>query len=230
MKFLKLFAISTILFFSSINFSEEDPFRKLNETTHNLNDTLDLSLASPIAKFYKNITPDFIENGITNFIRNVEDLNIGINNILQGKYKSGASDFFRFSINTSLGLVGLVDVATHLGFKKNDEDFGQTLAVWGVSNGPYVVLPGFGPSTMRDTLAMIPDSFLNPFWFIDHVSTRNSIRGLDLINTRARYLGLETIVIGDEYLFFKDAYLQSREFEINDGEIEDDFDEFDDFN
>ena len=83
---------------------------------------------------------------------------------------------------------------------------------------------------MRDTLAMIPDSFLNPFWFIDHVSTRNSIRGLDLINTRARYLGLETIVIGDEYLFFKDAYLQSREFEINDGEIEDDFDEFDDFN
>ena len=230
MKFFKLFLISTILFFSSINFSEEDPFRKLNETTHNLNDTLDLSLASPIAKLYKNITPDFIENGITNFIRNVEDLNIGINNILQGKYKSGASDLFRFSVNTSLGLVGLVDVATHLGFKKNDEDFGQTLAVWGVSNGPYVVLPGFGPSTMRDTLAMIPDSFLNPFWFIDHVSTRNSIRGLDLINTRARYLGLETIVIGDEYLFFKDAYLQSREFEINDGEIEDDFDEFDDFN
>ena len=230
MNSLKIILIALILSINHFIFSEDDPLKNLNEKTHYLNDALDLQFASPVAKVYKNITPDPLEKGITNFIRNAEDLNIAINNFLQGKFKDSVSDLFRFTINTSIGLVGLVDVATHLGFTKHDEDFGQTLAVWGVSNGPYVVLPGFGPSTMRDTFAMIPDSFLDPFWFIDHVPTKNSFRGLDLIDTRARYLGLETVVIGDHYLFFKDAYLQSREYDIKDGNIEDDFDDFDDFN
>ena len=139
------------------------------------------------------------------------------------------SDFFRFTINSTVGLVGFVDVASHLGFVKHDEDFGQTLAVWGVPDGPYVVLPGLGPSTMRDTLAMIPDSFLTPLWLIDHDRTSYSLTAIDLIDTRARYLGLESIVIGDEYLFYRDAYLQSRSYEINDGEVEEEFDEFDEF-
>ena len=230
MNFLKIILVGLTLSSSPFIFSDDDPLRSLNEKTHYLNDTLDLQFASPVARVYKNITPDPLEKGITNFIRNAEDLNIGINNFLQGKFEDSVSDLFRFTINTSIGLVGLVDVATHLGFTKHDEDFGQTLAVWGVSNGPYLVLPGFGPSTMRDTLAMIPDAFLDPFWFIDHIPTKNSIQGLDLIDTRARYLGLETVVIGDHYLFFKDAYLQSREYDIKDGNIEDDFDDFDDFN
>ena len=230
MNSLKIILVALILSINHFIFSEDDPLKNLNEKTHYLNDALDLQFASPVAKVYKNITPDPLEKGITNFIRNSEDLNIAINNFLQGKFKDSVSDLFRFTINTSIGLVGLVDVATHLGFTKHDEDFGQTLAVWGVSNGPYVVLPGFGPSTMRDTFAMIPDAFLDPFWFINHVPTKNSIRGLDLIDTRARYLGLETVVIGDHYLFFKDAYLQSREYDIKDGNIEDDFDDFDDFN
>ena len=116
------------------------------------------------------------------------------------------------------------------GLDKNEEDFGQTLAVWGVPDGPYLVLPGLGPSTMRDTLSMIPDAFLTPLWLIDHDRTAYSLTAIDLVDTRARYLGLESIVIGDEYLFFRDAYLQSREFEILDGQVDDDFDEFDDFN
>ena len=230
MNSLKIILVALILSINHFIFSEDDPLKNLNEKTHYLNDALDLQFASPVAKVYKNITPDPLEKGITNFIRNAEDLNIAINNFLQGKFEDSVSDLFRFTINTSIGLVGLVDVATHLGFTKHDEDFGQTLAVWGVSNGPYLVLPGFGPSTMRDTLAMIPDAFLDPFWFIDHIPTKNSIQGLDLIDTRARYLGLETVVIGDHYLFFKDAYLQSREYDIKDGNIEDDFDDFDDFN
>ena len=229
---IKPFFVKLILplLLSPFTFAEVDPFQNINEKTHNLNQTLDLQVASPVARFYKRITPDFLEKGITNFTHNIEDLSIGINNILQGKFNEGLSDFSRFTLNTSIGLLGFIDIASDLGLTKHDEDFGQTLAVWGVPDGPYLVLPGLGPSTTRDTLAMIPDAFLTPLWLIDHDRTSYSLTAIDLIDTRARYLGLESVVIGDEYLFYRDAYLQSRNFEIKDGEVEDDFDDFDDFN
>ena len=230
MKVNKAVYLLSILFLSSYAFTETDPLKDLNQKTHNLNQTLDLQVASPVARFYKRITPDFIEIGVTNFTQNVEDLSIGVNNILQGKIKSGFSDLGRFTLNSTIGIGGFLDIATDMGLEKHDEDFGQTLAVWGVPDGPYLVLPGLGPSTMRDTLAMIPDAFLTPLWLIDHDRTSYSLTAIDLIDTRARYLGLESVVIGDEYLFYRDAYLQSRQFEIKDGEIEDDFDDFDDFN
>jgi len=226
----KLVYLLSFLFLSSYAFAETDPLEDLNQKTHDLNQTLDLQVASPVARFYKRITPDFIEMGVTNFTQNVEDLSIGVNNILQGKIKSGFSDLSRFTINSTIGIAGFLDIASDMGLEKHDEDFGQTLAVWGVPDGPYLVLPGLGPSTMRDTLAMIPDAFLTPLWLIDHDRTSYSLTAIDLIDTRARYLGLESVVIGDEYLFYRDAYLQSRQFEIKDGEIEDDFDDFDDFN
>ena len=225
--FIKLILL---LLLSPFTYAEVDSFQNINEKTHNLNQTLDLQVASPVARFYKRITPDFLEKGITNFTHNIEDLSIGINNILQGKFNEGLSDFSRFTLNTSIGLLGFIDIASDLGLTKHDEDFGQTLAVWGVPDGPYLVLPGLGPSTTRDTLAMIPDAFLTPLWLIDHDRTSYSLTAIDLIDTRARYLGLESVVIGDEYLFYRDAYLQSRNFEIKDGEVEDDFDDFDDFN
>ena len=230
MKVNKLVYLFSILFLSSYIFTETDPLKNLNQKTHNLNQSLDLQVASPVARFYKRITPDFIEIGVTNFTQNVEDLSIGVNNILQGKIKSGFSDLGRFTLNSTIGIAGFLDIASDMGLEKHDEDFGQTLAVWGVPNGPYLVLPGLGPSTMRDTLAMIPDAFLTPLWLIDHDRTSYSLTAIDLIDTRARYLGLESVVIGDEYLFYRDAYLQSRQFEIKDGEVEDDFDDFDDFN
>ena len=222
--------IILLLLLSSFTYAVVDPFQNIKEKTHKLNQTLDLKVASPVARFYKRITPDFLEKGITNFTHNIEDLSIGINNILQGKFNEGLSDFSRFTLNTSIGLLGFIDIASDLGLTKHDEDFGQTLAVWGVPDGPYLVLPGLGPSTTRDTLAMIPDAFLTPLWLIDHDRTSYSLTAIDLIDTRARYLGLESVVIGDEYLFYRDAYLQSRNFEIKDGEVEDDFDDFDDFN
>ena len=230
MKVNKSVYLLSIIFLSSYAFTETDPLKDLNQKTHNLNQTLDLQVASPVARFYKRITPDFIEIGVTNFTQNVEDLSIGVNNILQGKIKSGFSDLGRFTLNSTIGIAGFLDIASDMGLEKHDEDFGQTLAVWGVPDGPYLVLPGLGPSTMRDTLAMIPDAFLTPLWLIDHDRTSYSLTAIDLIDTRARYLGLESVVIGDEYLFYRDAYLQSRQFEIKDGEIEDDFDDFDDFN
>ena len=229
MNTLKSFLIFLSLIFSPLFIGEPDPFQSINKKTHNFNQTLDENLATPVARIYKIITPDILEVGITNFTHNIEDLSISVNNFLQGKPSEGMSDLLRFTINSTIGFAGFFDIASNLGFTKHDEDFGQTLAVWGIPEGPYVVLPGLGPSTLRDTLAMIPDAFLTPLYGIDHDRTSYSLTAIDLIDTRARYLGLESVVIGDEYLFYRDAYLQSREYDILDGNIKDEFDEFDDF-
>ena len=225
----KVLIIFLSLSYFSILQSEVDPFQNLNEKTHNLNQSLDESIATPIAKIYRKVTPDFVEVGVTNFTDNIEDVNIAINNLLQGKIKDGFSDIFRFTINSTIGVLGFFDVASSMGLQKHSEDFGQTLAVWGVSDGPYVVLPVLGPSNLRDTLARIPEAFMTPLLLIDHDRTGYELTAIDLLDKRARYLGLESIVIGDEYLFYRDAYFQSRDFDINDGLMEDNFDDFDDF-
>ena len=221
-----LIVILCLSYFSFLQ-SEIDPFQNLNEKTHNLNQGLDESIATPIAKVYRKVTPDFVEVGVTNFTDNIEDINIALNNLLQAKIKDGLSDILRFTINSTIGLLGFFDVASSMGFQKHSEDFGQTLAVWGVSDGPYIVLPILGPSSLRDTLARIPEAFMTPLLLIDHDRTGYELTAIDLLDKRARYLGLESIVVGDEYLFYRDAYFQSREFDINDGVIEDNFDDFD---
>jgi len=221
-----LIVILSLSYFSFLQ-SEIDPFQDLNEKTHNLNQGLDESIATPIAKVYRKVTPDFLEVGVTNFTDNIEDINIALNNLLQAKIKDGLSDILRFTINSTIGLAGFFDIASSMGFQKHSEDFGQTLAVWGVSDGPYIVLPILGPSSLRDTLARIPEAFMTPLLLIDHDRTGYELTAIDLLDKRARYLGLESIVVGDEYLFYRDAYFQSREFDINDGLIEDDFDDFD---
>ena len=221
-----LIVILCLSYFSFLQ-SEIDPFQDLNEKTHNLNQSLDESIATPIAKVYRKVTPDFVEVGVTNFTDNIEDINIALNNLLQAKIKDGLSDILRFTINSTIGLLGFFDPASSMGFQKHSEDFGQTLAVWGVSDGPYIVLPILGPSSLRDTLARIPEAFMTPLLLIDHDRTGYELTAIDLLDKRARYLGLESIVVGDEYLFYRDAYFQSREFDINDGVIEDNFDDFD---
>ena len=223
----KLFLVLIILLWNNVMFSENDPFEDLNRTTLKLNKKLDVTFATPIARLYQKITPDFIELAIYNSISNIDDINISINNILQGKFKDGFSDIIRFGVNSTLGLAGFIDVASKIGLEKHDEDFGQTLATWGVPHGPYIMLPALGPSSLRDTVGMVPDAFLSPSLLLDHEPTIYSLKFLDLIDTRARYLGLENVVIGDEYLFLKDAYYQNREYDSLDGKVEDDFDDFD---
>ena len=224
----KIFSFTIILIFTFQIFAN-DPFEEINRVTFDVNNSLDNSIAKPIANGYKRITPDILEVGISNVIFNIEDISVCFNNLLQGKIIDGVSDLGRIIINSSLGIGGIFDVASTLGLKKHDEDFGQTLAKWVVPDGPYIVLPLLGPSTLKDSFAMIPDAFLSPSIFIDHERTVYSLKFLDLIDTRARYLGLESIVIGDQYIFFRDAYYQNREFEVNDGLIEDNFDNFDNF-
>ena len=225
----KILLVITALIFNTFLLTENDPFEEINRTTLKINESLDKAIATPVAKFYQKIMPDFIELGIYNSISNIDDINISLNNILQGKIKDGISDIVRFTINSTLGLGGFIDLATKIGFEKHDEDFGQTLAVWGVPHGPYIMLPMLGPSSLRDTIGMIPDAFLSPSILIQHEPTVYSLKFLDLIDTRSRYLGLESIIIGDDYLFLKDAYYQNREFDVLDGQVEDDFDNFDDF-
>jgi phospholipid-binding lipoprotein MlaA len=229
MNISKITILFLIIFSTSIFSTEVDPFQEINQKTHNFNLVLDEQLATPVARIYKKVTPDLVEKSITNFTHNIEDLSIAINNILQGKINNGISDLLRFTINSSLGVLGFFDIASNLGFEKHDEDFGQTLATWGMGTGPYIVLPGLGPSNLRDTLSMLPDAFLTPLYVIDHDRTSYSLTAIDIVETRARYLGLESVVIGDDYLFYRDAYLQSREFDILDGEVSEEFDEFDDF-
>ena len=229
MNISKITILFLIIFSTTIFSTEVDPFQEINEKTHNFNLVLDEQLATPVARIYKKVTPDLVERSITNFTHNIEDLSIAINNILQGKINNGISDLLRFTINSSIGVLGFFDVASNLGFEKHDEDFGQTLATWGMGAGPYIVLPGLGPSNLRDTLSMLPDAFLTPLYVIDHDRTSYSLTAIDIVETRARYLGLESVVIGDDYLFYRDAYLQSREFDILDGEVREEFDEFDDF-
>tara|TARA_B100001179_G_C18597676_1_gene408095 strand:- start:1561 stop:2253 length:693 start_codon:yes stop_codon:yes gene_type:complete len=216
------------LFFFSLEILSNDPFEDINRTTFKINNSLDNSIAKPVAKAYKYITPDALEKGISNVIFNIEDISICLNSILQGKVKNGLSDVGRIIINSSLGIGGIFDIASSLGLTKHDEDFGQTLAVWGVPHGPYVVLPILGPSTLRDAASLIPDAFLSPSIILDHERTIYSLKFLDLIDTRARYLGFESIVVGDQYLFFRDAYYQNRKYEEKDGLVEDEFDIFDD--
>ena len=229
MNISKITILFLIIFSTTIFSTEVDPFQEINEKTHNFNLVLDEQLATPVARIYKKVTPDLVEKSITNFTHNIEDLSIAINNILQGKINNGISDLLRFTINSSLGVLGFFDVASNLGFEKHDEDFGQTLATWSMGPGPYIVLPGLGPSNLRDTLSMLPDAFLTPLYVIDHDRTSYSLTAIDIVETRARYLGLESVVRGDDYLFYRDAYLQSREFDILDGEVSEEFDEFDDF-
>ena len=225
MNYLKIFLILFLV--TAKLYSEEDPWKSLNENTHNFNEVLDRTIATPLAKGYLYITPDFLEIGVTNFIANVEDVKIGLNNILQGNLKLGISDFSRVVINSSIGLGGLFNIASSFGLEKHDEDFGQTLAVWGVPDGPYLVLPGLGPSNLRDTLGIIPDSFFSPTLALDDDKTSYTYTAIDIVETRSRYLGFDTLIIGNKYLFLKDTYIQKRKFDINNGLLEDEFDEFD---
>jgi len=132
-------------------------------------------------------------------------------------------DTSRLLLNSTLGLAGLIDVATPMGLQRNDEDFVQTLGYWGVSSGPYVVLPLLGPSTLRDAPAIFPDIYANPVRYIGDVPTRNSLYAVGMIDGRAQYIKSEKLITGDKYNFIRSVYLQHREFKINDGHVKDDF-------
>lgn len=203
--------------------AEDDPWEGVNRAIFRFNDTVDTYTLKPIAQGYQYIAPQFVEDGVHNFFNNIGDVGNLANNVLQLKPADAGVDSARLIFNTTFGLLGFIDVGTRMGLQRNDEDFGQTLGHWGVGSGPYVVLPLFGPSTVRDALARYPDTYTSPYRYIDHVPTRNTALGVNLIDTRASLLSAERMVTGDRYTFIRNAYLQNREFKVKDGQVEDDF-------
>ena len=161
--------------------SEDDPWESFNRPIFTFNDTLDTYALKPLAQGYQAITPQFLEDGIHNMFANVGDVGNLANNLLQGKLEAAGIDTSRVLFNTTFGLLGFFDVASKMELRKSDEDFGQTLGVWGVGSGPYVVLPLLGPSSGRDAVAKIPDSLLEPYPYINDVPARNLIHGVEVV-------------------------------------------------
>lgn len=206
--------------------SPVDPWETFNRSMFNFNMGVDKYFLKPLAKAYVRLTPGFFRVGVDNALSNVMEIPSAINGLLQGNLGGAAHDTGRLLINSTLGLAGFIDVAQHMNLKQTDqEDFGQTLAVWGVSSGPYMVLPILGPSSLRDTSAIPIDWYTDPKTYIDHIATKNTVRTAAVLNTRANLMPLEKGITGDKYVFFREAYLQRRNFLVNNGQVEDRFGE-----
>ncbi|PTR21122.1 VacJ family lipoprotein [Pseudomonas sp. GV085] len=203
--------------------TEEDPWESVNRPIYKFNDVIDTYALKPLAQGYQYITPQFVEDGVHNFFRNIGDVRNLANDILQVKPRAAGVDTARIIFNTTFGLLGVIDVGTKMGLQRNDEDFGQTLGYWGVGSGPYVMLPFLGPSTLRDAPSKYVDSYTGAYRYVNDVPVRNSFFALDIIDTRANLLSSEKLITGDKYTFIRNAYLQNREFKVKDGKVEDDF-------
>ena len=226
-----LFLFFLILSIGNLYSNEvNDPFEDLNRKTFEFNERIDEKILKPIAKTYSNFPPK-VKNGVSNFFNNLEDVETSINQFLQGKPKKSLNDISRFVINSTIGLAGFIDVASMIGLDRHEEDFGQTLAVWGVRQGPYIMLPGLGPSTLRDTLSRPVSSFTSVTFHMTDTDVNISLKTIDAIETRERLLDVESLLSGDKYSFVKDAYIQSINYEIKDGiNVQDDFiDDMDNF-
>jgi phospholipid-binding lipoprotein MlaA len=203
-----------------------DPFESVNRITHGFNSIVDTALLKPLAKGYQWAAPNLVQIGVGNFFANIDEINNATHNILQGKPKEGLSDITRLLLNSTMGLGGLLDPASTVGLVRHNEDLGQTLQVWGVPKGPYLVLPILGPSTLTDFISIPVDSRTNTLLYYRPIRNRNILLGTNLIDIRADLLSAESLVFGDRYIFFRDAYLQRREYLTKDGKVEDAFDDF----
>jgi phospholipid-binding lipoprotein MlaA len=196
-----------------------DPYENLNRKVFVVNQVFDQVLLKPVARGYSNYAPNFVQTTIGNFFGNLADVWTAVNNFLQGKPREGIQDTGRVAVNTVFGVAGLADVATKLGFPKHQEDFGQTLGVWGVKPGPYVMLPLFGPSTMRDAVAKPLDLYADPVNLSTRADVEYSLRAMRLVDDRARLLPttdmIEKVAL-DPYQFVRDAHFQQREARVND--------------
>jgi len=227
-----MYRILIVSFLSvSLIYAEDinDPFEDINRITFKFNESIDNNFLKPVAVTYSK-APKPIKKGISNFFDNLEEIETSVNQILQGKPKLAINDFSRFIINSTIGLGGFLDVATKIGLTRHEEEFDQTLALWGVPSGPYIMLPGLGPSTLRDTLARPFSSFLSVTFHMTESDVNLALKGMDALETRERLLEIESLIYGDRYNFVRDSYVQYMNYEINDGvDVEDEFiDDMDD--
>ena len=212
---------------------QNDPWAGWNRGTQTFNDNLDKAILKPMAKGYQWITPEFVDEGVTNFFSNINDIGVTLNDLLQFKLTQSGMDASRFLINTTAGVGGFIDVAKMIDLPKHKEDFGQTLGVWGVPSGSYLVLPFFGSSSPRDAVGLVGDALFNPLTYVSifggaaaTAATAGS-RVLDVTDQRANLMTTEKIVdegAVDRYDFIKNSYEQNRDYLIHDGNPPEDTD------
>ncbi|MFC0252370.1 MlaA family lipoprotein [Massilia consociata] len=211
----------------------QDPLEGYNRAVFRFNDAVDRTVLKPTATAYKNVTPGFVQTGVNNFFGNLSDAWSAVNNLLQGKGEAGMGDVTRVAVNSTFGIFGLLDIASEAGIPKHNEDFGQTLGVWGVPSGPFLMLPVLGPSTVRDTAAL-PADFGGDIWkYKQPTNWRNIGAAVRVVDKRATLLDagnlLEEAAL-DRYEFIRDGYMQRRLSQVYDGNVprQNDADEDDD--
>jgi phospholipid-binding lipoprotein MlaA len=222
---MRLLTVFLALVCSGVTMASEDRFETINRKVHGFNDFMDTKLMRPAAKAYKKVLPAPVRYSVRNFVGNLSDVGDIINNALQGKPKQALSDFGRVLVNSSIGIGGLFDPASRMGLVDHDEDFSQTLAVWGVPRGPFIVIPGLGPSDARGIFGRASNEGVDPLPYYHPVPHRNSLATVRLLSIRAKLLAVDGVVFGDKYIFYRDAYLQHREFLEKDGQVDDPFGE-----
>ena len=203
-----------------------DPLEPMNRKIFGFNEALDQVLIRPVATGYAAVVPSFVQTGFSNVIKNIKDVWSAANLVLQGRPGEGAQEILRVGINTTFGLGGLLDIATPMQLERHNEDLGQTFGVWGVPSGPYLVLPLFGPSTVRDAAGMPADNYFSPTLFFHQVPDINAVRVMTVVHTRAQLLDATALmndVALDKYAFVRDAYMQRRRSQIYNGDPPDEF-------
>ena len=194
------------------NFVEQvDPFEQVNRSTFEFNNKADAAVFKPVAQVYSDTVPGFVQSGIGNFFGNLNDVWTGVNSFLQGNIQDGFTDMMRVGLNTTFGFLGVLDIASEANIPKHKNDLGQTLGVWGVPNGPYLVLPLLGPSVTRDAVALPVDFYGDPWSYSKPIWVRNTGSVVRLVDKRAGYLDSFNLMQDaalDEYIFVRDAYLQ----------------------
>lgn len=202
------------------NANPRDPLEPYNRAVFGFNDAVDRTVLKPVATAYRNVTPGVVRKGVGNFFSNLEDFWSLANSLMQLKGRAAADTAVRLSVNTFLGLAGVIDLAEEMGIERHKEDFGQTLGYWGVPGGPYVVLPLLGNFTLRDASALPVDFKGDMVSNLRHQRSRYSLKALNLVDARAEFLNASSLIEGaalDKYTFTRDAYLQSRRNAIYDG-------------
>jgi phospholipid-binding lipoprotein MlaA len=200
--------------------SRDDPFEPWNRSMYEVHQVIDGNLIKPVAEAYVKNTPEPIRTGVSNFFGNIDDLFTGINNVLEGRGNQAGDDFGRVLLNSTFGMLGVLDLASMMGINKDKRDFGITFGKWGAPPGPYFFVPLWGPTTLRDGTGTVVRFFLSPIGYINEVAVRNTIYGVNYLDGRAQALSaesvLETAAI-DRYRFLRNAYLKNRRYQVYEG-------------
>ena len=217
---LALAGATTLLAGCAVGPTKEDPLEPWNRQMYEVHQVVDGNFIKPVAEAYVKVVPEVIRTGVSNFAGNIDDLFTGINNVLEGNGQQAGDDFGRVLLNSTFGMLGILDLASMMGIHKDHKDFGITFGKWGVPPGPYLFIPLFGPTTVRDGTGTLVRLFIGPVGYIPDVPLRNSIYGVGYVDLRAQALNAESVLDTaalDRYRFLRNAYLKNRLYQVYDG-------------